>query len=162
MKKEIKELKGFNGKYLISSDGKIFRIKKDGTIVDVKQFVTPAGYVIFNVYGSGERKSLYLQREIVRHFGEERGDPWVLTHIDGNKLNNSIENLKWIDKKDMRKKLGQKIEVYNTETGEITIYDSLTKAASANKMSNTKLRDVIDGKYEFKRSSLKNYRFRRL
>lgn len=150
MKKEIRHLKGFEGTHLISSDGKLFRkSRRTGDIVECPQFVTKPGYVIVNLQGQGDKtqRSYYFQKLMMENFDTIRDkEEWVITHIDGNKENNSIDNLKWIRREDMKTgPRGDIIEVYDTSTGEVTEFPSITQAAQAFGTNTVSIRKLIAG-----------------
>jgi len=159
----LKEYKGSGGKYIISDRGKIYRVRESG-LKEVPLFVTSLGYVIGNLYGVGSKKrsSFYLQSEMMRHFGEMKDRKiYSIVHINGDKLDNRIENLKWMRSSEVKGSKGQKIEVYNPLTGMTDIYDTLTQAASATGLNNTSIRDIIDGTKKLKRSKSKHLIFKR-
>ena len=103
---EWKDIKGYEDDYEISSDG-IVR-SKDRIRVDTlgrKRFfkgrvlnpdVAPSGYYrVTLARGRKNTKQFYLHRLIAQHFIPNPNNLPEINHKDGNKLNNSIDNLEW-------------------------------------------------------------------
>jgi len=103
-----RDIKGFEGKYQISSLGNArslyrWRICDDGTIKTQKGRMLSIrdayGYKYFRVYINGKRKNLYVHKELCRAFKEDRDRKnMVVNHIDGDKGNNDLDNLEWCTK----------------------------------------------------------------
>ena len=91
------EQKLYKGIYLVSSDGKIKRITKNGNVVDKKPTITKQnnGYVRVTIHYKNE----YLHRIIARVFLGEI-DGFDVDHIDGNKQNNNVNNLEIVTHKE--------------------------------------------------------------
>lgn len=100
------EQKLYKGIYLVSSDGKIKRITKNGSVVDKKPTVTKQnnGYVRVTIHYKNE----YLHRIIARVFlGEIEG--FDVDHIDGNKENNNVSNLEIVTHKENIRRRDKKL-----------------------------------------------------
>ena len=85
------EQKIYKGCYLVSSDGKIKRITKNGCVIDKKPTVTKQnnGYVRVTIH----------YRIVARVFLGEI-DGFDVEHIDGNKENNNVDNLEIVTHKE--------------------------------------------------------------
>ena len=102
----FKDVKGYEKYYEISSEG-IVR-SKDRTQTDprgrtrtwkgkvLKPDIAQNGYyrVTFSIHK--KKKQFYLHRLIATHFIDNPNNLPQVNHIDGNKLNNSINNLEWV------------------------------------------------------------------
>ncbi len=91
------QIKNFN-KYLASSLGKIFNIKKSHYVPIIK---TKSGYCIVKLYynNSIKSKQFFLHELLAELFTSRKDDTvdveWNIVHIDNNKDNNCVDNLKW-------------------------------------------------------------------
>lgn len=88
-----------NEHYKISNIGRLSRIK-DGEEVIVEPY-NMHGYLYFRVKKKqkGKFKSYYLHKLIAQHFLEQNDGIYVI-HLDYDKLNNHIDNLKWATKRE--------------------------------------------------------------
>ena len=74
--------------YYVSSMGVVYhRVRSSGIFKVVKGFLSSRGYITVRVCG----KSLLVHRLVYEHFGG--GCYGQVYHIDGDKLNNHIDNL---------------------------------------------------------------------
>lgn len=55
------------------------------------------GYHFYNVYFKGKQYTLYTHRLVAEYFLENPNHYNLVHHKDGNKLNNNLFNLEWID-----------------------------------------------------------------
>lgn len=111
MSVQRKEIIGNREIYEISSSGHIRskdRSGARGSVVqghDLKERLNSNGYLRVNMHLKGEEKSReYLVHRLVAEafIPNESNKPYV-NHIDGNKLNNSSENLEWCTKSENEK-----------------------------------------------------------
>lgn len=88
-----KEIVGYNGRYVASSDGKIFSIKKSGKKELIGK-VTRCGYRMI-ILSNGKKNYYLAHRIIAKLFISNPDNLPTVNHKDGNKLNNDITNLEW-------------------------------------------------------------------
>lgn len=89
---EWKEIQGFNDKYLVSDDGKVWS-KLNSCEISINP--GSRGYQIVTLFENGKRYTRYVHRLVAIAFlGYKKG--LVVNHIDGNKQNNNLYNLEWI------------------------------------------------------------------
>lgn len=83
------ELKIFNNKYTIDNKGRIYSNK-------FKRYIKPC---ITNGYQrvSLLNKSYYVHRLVAIHFINNPENKPQINHKDGNKLNNDVSNLEWVN-----------------------------------------------------------------
>lgn len=79
----------FRERYIVSDTGLIWAIKKDGLKLK-KQHISPKGYKKTNI----DKVPLFVHRIVMEAF-KGKSDLTV-DHIDGNKLNNSLDNLEYV------------------------------------------------------------------
>lgn len=103
MKEVWKEIKGFRENYLISNSGKIKTVARHSPRSGLieSHSLTPAktrnGYLRVSVSDSeGKRKSYYVHRLVAMLFIPKPEGKDFINHIDGNKQNNSSDNLEWV------------------------------------------------------------------
>ena len=98
-----KSVHGFEGKYQISYDGTVRSMErvvknKDGTMTVnervLKPWVDTWGYKRVCLYKNGKPHQKFVHRLIAEAFIPPFTGQQV-NHIDGDKLNNSVENLEW-------------------------------------------------------------------
>ncbi len=93
---EWKPIRGFP-KYEVSNVGQVRRIApgqhtRPGKIL--RAAPTPAGYLTVRLYPGGRTK--YIHRLVARMFIGPRPKGFQINHKDGNKVNNTVENLEYI------------------------------------------------------------------
>lgn len=79
--------------YEISTYGNV-RSLKNNAITPLSQATTIHGYKTVMLY-NGKRKNITIHRLMAFTFIPNPENKATVNHIDGNKLNNSIENLEW-------------------------------------------------------------------
>ena len=104
MTREISEqwtpIDSLDGKYLISNFGKIKinyngkRVNRNGQIK--KQFITKTGYCVSTFQLNGRYYRKYVHRLVADAFIPTNDKNLHINHKDGNKENNTVENLEWV------------------------------------------------------------------
>ena len=101
----LKTIKGFP-KYEVSDQGKVWRkarISSSGYHLKRKELSTYKGNngypMVYLHYDNGERKGFYVHRLVYETFKGEIPPKFEIDHIDGNRGNNSIENLRAVSHK---------------------------------------------------------------
>ena len=109
----IKILELFDGlKVKVSSNGEIetfdkTSIRKNGRPDNrkgkvLKPNVDGYGYEAVTLSKNGKRKTYLVHRLVAMAFIDNPLQKETVNHIDGNKLNNSVENLEWATQKEQR------------------------------------------------------------
>lgn len=78
--------------YKVSSDGQVKSLKT-GTIM--KPSINNAGYLSVRLFDGEKHHSKTVHRLVAEAFCDGRKDGFEVNHIDGNKQNNSRDNLEW-------------------------------------------------------------------
>ena len=104
------KIKGYEEFYEISPSGEIR--SKDRTVTDkigrtrswkgkvLNPDVAPNGYYRVSFSINRKRKQFYVHRLIAEYFIPNPDNLPQVNHIDGNKLNNSLDNLEWVTVQD--------------------------------------------------------------
>lgn len=138
MNEEWKEIKGYRDTYLVSNTGIVKKKARMGTRGNyVKEHIfTPHlnsnGYLRVSFRDSnGKLKEHFIHRLVAELFIPNLENKPCVNHIDGNKLNNSVENLEWCTHSENEKhslyELG-KINKLNFCYGERSHFAKLTNA----------------------------------
>ncbi len=91
---EIKELEGYDFKYIVSKNGKIFKYK-DGKINELKNYNNGIGYQMVSLKINEKYKLHYVHRLVAKYFLDNPNNLTEVNHIDLNKSNNNLSNLEW-------------------------------------------------------------------
>lgn len=126
-----KDVKGFEGKYFVSSFG---RVKNNTTVL--KPHMNKNGYCTVRLYKDGKHYPFYIHRLVMEHFSGCEGN-FEVNHKDGNKNNNKLSNLEVVSHKEncyhRSHVLGitvcKRCGIINCDTGER--FKSLTDAAKS-------------------------------
>lgn len=87
-----KIIEGYNGKYTIDSFGNVYSNNKL-----MKPFKINSGYLAIILQHKGSRKHYLIHRLVAEYFLEGSG---VVDHIDGNRENNNVSNLRYCTQKE--------------------------------------------------------------
>lgn len=80
--------------YSVSTEG---RVRNDKTCKEVSQSTNSRGYNKVDLYSNGKRESHRTHRLVATAFIPNPDNKPQVNHIDGNKLNNNVDNLEWVD-----------------------------------------------------------------
>ncbi len=101
---QIKNKSALRKKYAVSNMGRVISYHEsieDGKLLNGS---TVEGYTVLNIKPADTYQSLYLHREVARLFSPKtsRAQKYVI-HLDFNKKNNKVNNLRWATKEEMEK-----------------------------------------------------------
>ena len=114
---EFRAIPGFND-YMASSDGKI-RCKNGKR--DLTPWINKTGYMTVSLKTkNGKFKRVYVHRLVAQAFIPNPNNYPEVNHKDENKLNNSILNLEWCDKKYNRNYGTRNIRAANSRSKNVT------------------------------------------
>ena len=88
---EYKIIKDFEN-YEVSNLGNVRNVKT-GRII--KQQLDKYGYCRLNLYKNEKRHNKFIHRLVAQAFIENPDDKPVIDHINGDKLNNDVKNIRW-------------------------------------------------------------------
>ena len=88
-----------NNSYMVSTDGMVKRVETDRIL---KQKLDKDNYLSINMSmgGRGNTKQVFVHRLVAEAFIPNLENKPLVKHIDGNPINNCVENLKWVTPKE--------------------------------------------------------------
>lgn len=91
-------MESYDNKYQISNLGNVKSLKRQEKIM--KSSLDGCGYLRVSLYKNGKYYTHNIHRLIAIHFIPNPENHSSVNHINGNKLDNRVENLEWISHKD--------------------------------------------------------------
>ena len=93
----MKYITGYEGLYKVSSDGNIW---SEYTRKFLSAGLSNNGYLVVSLSKKGISKTFKVHRLVAEAFLPEYAEGLVVNHIDGNKQNNSVDNLEFVTQKE--------------------------------------------------------------
>ena len=90
---KMKKIAGWED-YLVDTNGRVYSNKR-GEMVELKQTKGTTGYYNVGFSNRKEKKTFQVHRLIAIAFITNRKKLEIVNHLDGNKLNNNMNNLEW-------------------------------------------------------------------
>ena len=144
----FKDIKGYPG-YQISSEGKIWNTKTQRYLKPSRK---PNGYYQINlVAANGKRKKEYLHRLLALVFIDNPNNYPEVDHIDRNRENNSLSNLRWVSKSQNQRNTSnnRQISQYDKVGNLIATYGSIAEAVEAVDGSISGMYSYLQGKSRY-------------
>lgn len=96
MKIEWRDVPGYNGLIQASSDGRVRRLRHNGKKIHYySPTISRFGYLRIHLRVNGANRLIHLHRLVAMAFLPNTRNCPQVNHIDGNKLNNNVNNLEW-------------------------------------------------------------------
>jgi hypothetical protein len=117
-------IKGYENLYKINKSGDVYSC---GSSKIKKQCMTGDGYLFVHLHINGERKKYRIHRLIALQWLPNPDNLPEVDHIDRNRQNNHIDNLRWVDRQTNRRNQerydeNQKPEVIEQKKQDLTEY----------------------------------------
>lgn len=160
-----KDVKGYEGIYVISRFGNVYSLRRtvyesNGKPKRINQkLMRPGGgnYLSVLLSKNGKAKTHYIHRLVANHFLDKPDYYCIVNHINGNKHDNRAENLEWVTPSEnnyhayrtglMNGNHKKKI-VLDTNTG--VYYDSAKQFAELYGMNASRVTNWLNGSYNSK------------
>ena len=131
--------------YYITEDGKCYNTITNKFLKGQVNYKN--GYLSYNLtMPDGTMKRLYAHRLVATAFIENPLNKKEVNHIDGNKINNCVENLEWVTSKENKKhaiEVGLKqynhVFCFNRDKKLVAEYRTIQEAANAVKISYSRI-----------------------
>lgn len=118
-----KDIKGYEGVYQISNNGKVRSFSCSQEPRPLKYKVNVNGYASYTLYNEQGKRTYSAHRLVLRHFQPEGNHALTCDHQDRNKLNNDINNLRYIDRGDNIRRCQADLILCEHKSGEsFTVY----------------------------------------
>lgn len=158
----MKDIPGFEGKYAITEDGRVWSHWRRGGWRKIQTHRLGYKNVMFCL--DGKVKNFYVHRLVATAFIPNPENKLEINHKDGNKENNHISNLEWSDRssnvkhafkkgllKPRRGKFNKKTKLLESEVIQIKKIGKLnlmtnTEIAKKFNVHRTTIRDILSGK----------------
>ena len=82
-------------KVWVSTDGHIYRMRKDNHLVEYSRSITNSGYYQIGVTKAGKPFARLVHRLVAETFLDNSKNYRDVDHINNDKLDNRLENLRW-------------------------------------------------------------------
>ena len=131
MKEIWRDIKGFEGKYMVSNMGRVksLNYKRTGKEKIMKGVDDGRGYLILNLYREGKGKTCKIHKLVAQAFLENPKGYNEVNHKDENKYNNCADNLEFCSRQyNVEYSQGKAVIGINKVSGLIMEFPSLMEA----------------------------------
>lgn len=152
-----REIKGYEGLYLVSDDGRIYALPKTvnngkGNYTRKGRFLSPGlrgkgdlKYKFVVLTKNGQSEKISVHRIVAETFLKNEKGFSVINHIDRNTLNNNCNNLEWCDQQ-YNNEYSHNKKVCQYANGEkIAEYKSITCASQITGIGRQNINNALTG-----------------
>ena len=112
MEEEWRPVKGYEGLYEVSNMGRVKSLHASQEII-LKQGEYPNGYMGANLSKDGTANMKLVHRLVAIAFIQNPNNYEEVNHKDGNKKNNTVDNLEWCTRSYVIERLGSYLTTWN-------------------------------------------------
>ena len=154
MKYEIRDVVGYEGLYMIDTEGNVFRVKKNGLKL-LKPGKDTNGYLQAHLCKFGKIKIKQIHRLVLEAFlPNENSDKLTVNHKDEDRTNNNIENLEWLTlKENIVYSQAHPVVRLDKNDNLIGVYESISDAAKQTNSNKAHICQCIKGKLKTHKDS---------
>lgn len=92
---QFKYVQGYDKRYVISDNGDLFSLYKNGKCKVMIPYITNKGYKLYYLTKNAITKCFSAHRLVATYFIDNPNNFPVVNHINGKKADNHIKNLEW-------------------------------------------------------------------
>lgn len=138
MKDLLKECKEFHDGYYVHPSGRLFKLQ------ELTPYPNSSGY-LYQKYDGG-KKNESVHRIVARCFLPNPNNYTTVDHIDGNKSNNSLENLQWMSlRENIRKSFSEEFILVSPQ-GERHVMKNVREFSEENGLDSSAVSKLKYGK----------------
>lgn len=158
-------VKGYEGLFKVSNYGRVKslpRVTRKYELI-IASHIGPRGYYEINIYLNGERVHKKVHRIVATSFLDNTENKPSIDHIDGNKLNNTLLNLRFVTNKEnsnnlitkerlisacakAKKKNSKAVAQIGVKGNVIMIFKSVSEASKSTGISGSSISSVARGR----------------
>lgn len=96
----FRDVKGYEGIYMVSLLGVVYRIYKTKPPKELKPMNHSGGYKRVKLRNKGNDTDAYIHRLVAEAWIDKPEGKNIVNHINGDKTNNQITNLEWVNQRE--------------------------------------------------------------
>ena len=151
----MRNIKGYEGHYAITSCGKVWSYKSKKFL---KPYITQSGYLTVNLSKNSKAKPYRIHRLVAEAYLDNPDNLPYVNHKNENKTHNYLNNLEWCDAEynsnygSCSNKIANKLKGNNNSSKKVmcietgVIYDSGLEAERHTGIGNSSISRVVNGK----------------
>ena len=93
---EWRDVKGFEGRYLVSSYGRVLSLARNSVLRPLRKSTRYDCVRLYHGGGRGDYEDQLVHRVVANAFLEKPEGICEVNHIDGDRHNNAVTNLEWV------------------------------------------------------------------
>ena len=153
-----KDVKGYEGEYLVSNMGRVKSIKKKFGTLHQETILKPAtiwtGYLRVGLVKDKKSKSIFVHRLVAQEFIPNPENKPIINHINGDRTDNRVENLEWCTQKENcnrsdKVKNGERYNSVKVIDSEGNIFNSYRSAAKHYNINPNTVKNDCIGKTKY-------------